>query len=122
MSSPLERLVLLVDDDDIVRVTIGDILEDLGFRVIQASNATDAIARLREARDLDLLVTDVLMPEMNGWTLAERVREYSPRLPIIYVTGYSSGVSRAVDRSLVIRKPFQVGAFAKAILEVIEAE
>jgi CheY-like chemotaxis protein len=66
---------LLVDDEDLVCMSTADMLMDLGYRVAEASSATEAPRRIREGRNPDLLVTDHLMPGMSGAELARDLKE-----------------------------------------------
>ena len=81
------RTALLVDDDPQVRWTLAMLLEDLGFAVKAVSRPSDALSAI-EGGTFDVLVTDVVMPEMEGWRLAEAVREKQPRIPVLYVSGF----------------------------------
>jgi signal transduction histidine kinase/ActR/RegA family two-component response regulator len=82
--------VLLVDDDDIVRATVGMMLEDLGYAVIEAPGGAEALAILDGGEPVDLLFTDVVMPgPVNGRQLAEKAREIVPNLRILFTSGYT---------------------------------
>jgi signal transduction histidine kinase len=97
---------IVVDDNDDVRVLTGEVLEDIGFRVRYASNASEAMA-LCEAGS-DLLVSDIVMPgAMNGVGLALLVRQRWPDMQTLLMTGYSEASAEATGAGLrVIRKPF----------------
>lgn len=81
--------VLLVEDDAAVRREVRKILESLGHTVHACSNAEEALALAWGGADLDLLVTDVVMPGMDGPTLARHVREARPGLPVLFISGYA---------------------------------
>ena len=66
-----------------------DALRELGYQVLEAENARGALALLAGHPDIDLLLTDVVMPETNGRQLAEQVLRERPNLPVIYMTGYT---------------------------------
>src|SRR5437868_2348547 len=80
--------VLVVDDDDDVRDCAVDIFEELGYRVIATSNGEEALDVLRARWSICLLFTDVVMPRMNGYVLADEARKLRPDLPVIFTSGY----------------------------------
>jgi signal transduction histidine kinase len=79
--------VLLVDDDDAVRRTAARILRDAGYATAEAARPSEAMGRASDG--IDLLVTDVVLPEMTGPELAGRIRESMPRLPVLFISGSS---------------------------------
>ncbi|HEX3860993.1 MAG TPA: CHASE3 domain-containing protein [Stellaceae bacterium] len=84
------EIVLLVDDDDIVRSTVALMLEDLGYTVIAAANGAEALIILEQRDDIDLLFTDVVMPgALSGRQLAERARLVMPDLKVLFTSGYT---------------------------------
>jgi signal transduction histidine kinase/CheY-like chemotaxis protein len=109
--------VLLVDDDEAVRSTTGMILETMGYEVIACDSGPDALARLDEQVPVDILLTDVAMPGMNGPDLARRVRALRPFLPIVFFSGYADPDSVAGDaiRQRIVRKPFRASELAAHI-------
>lgn len=80
--------ILLVDDDYLVRSNSALMLADLGHTVVEASSGKSALELWRNDRDIELIVTDYLMPGMNGLDLAKEIRRMAPELPIILATGY----------------------------------
>jgi CheY-like chemotaxis protein len=101
------RRVLVVDDEELVRFTHTELLQDLGCTVIEAVDGREALAMLRFGVSVDLLLTDVRMPVLDGWTLAERARELQPDLPVIYTTGDLASAARPVPDGIVLEKPFR---------------
>ena len=81
--------VLLVEDEEMVRDLGGIVLTSLGYRVILASNGRDALKKLAEHRDIELLITDVVMPDMGGKELARRVKLVAPELRVLFTSGYA---------------------------------
>ena len=82
--------ILIVEDDSDLRAYVSDILTGLRYRVIAAANADAALAILRDGKTkVDLLLTDVIMPGMNGRELATEALKSKPDLQVIYMTGYS---------------------------------
>jgi CheY-like chemotaxis protein len=95
------RRVLLVEDEALVRMTTADALGDLGFDVIEAGTATDALERLEPPPDL--LFTDLGLPDMDGIELIARIREQLPDIPVVV----ASGRTEAPDTDMVyLRKPY----------------
>jgi two-component system cell cycle sensor histidine kinase/response regulator CckA len=81
--------VLLVEDEEMVRDLGGIVLTSLGYRVILAANGREALKKLAEHRDIELLVTDVVMPDMGGKELARRVKLIAPELKVLFTSGYA---------------------------------
>ena len=106
MSATEGKLVLLVEDEALIREVIALELEDAGFEVVQAADGTQAVQALA-SRAPDLLFTDIRLPgPFSGWDIAEQARKISPALPIIYATGYADAHDRRLDRSVLLTKPF----------------
>ncbi|OYT74008.1 MAG: hypothetical protein CFK49_10310, partial [Armatimonadetes bacterium JP3_11] len=84
-----QRHVLIVDDDDLVRETLHFVLEDGGYRVYAASSGAEAL-RLLEREPIDIVLSDIFMPGMNGFDLLRQIREVAPNTPVILITGYGN--------------------------------
>lgn len=97
---------LLVDDEELVRMTTADMLMDLGYEVVEAASGEEALRLLDEGLKPALLVTDHIMPGVNGATLARRVRGAMPALPILIVSGYAEADGLAPDL-VGLTKPFR---------------
>ncbi|HEX2763633.1 MAG TPA: PAS domain-containing protein [Allosphingosinicella sp.] len=113
--------ILLVDDEDLVRLGTADLLRDLGYRVLLASSGPDALRMLRE-RDVDLIISDFLMPGMNGVELVYEARRVAPGLPALLVTGYSDiaeGPGLELPR---LTKPFRQTDLARRVAELLRSE
>ena len=115
--------VLLVEDDPAVRMLVVDVLRDLGYQVTQAADGREAIPLLDTMPRIDLLVTDVGLPGMNGRELAEIAREKRVGLKILFVTGYAEQAAirgeflgAGMD---MIAKPFAIDALSAKIRQVI---
>jgi CheY-like chemotaxis protein len=83
------RTVLIVDDEDGVRRFVERVLQGAGYTTVVASSGPDALRVAAGIDTLDMVVTDVMMPEMSGCELARRLRQSNPDLKVLYVTGYS---------------------------------
>jgi signal transduction histidine kinase len=98
--------ILLVDDDALVSASTEAVLKDLGHDVIAASSGALALEVVRASNAFDLVITDYLMPAMNGAELAEQVRHIRPNLPVLIVTGYADSFAHD-NRSLpFLAKPY----------------
>jgi signal transduction histidine kinase len=99
--------VLLVDDDAAVRTVAAAMLDDIGYTVREANGGVAALAELDRDGAIDVLMTDLVMPEMNGAQLATMVTERWPHLPVIFVSGYADPLDEAwALRHPLVRKPF----------------
>ena len=117
--------ILLVEDDPEVRELVAEILGDYGYRVITASRPADAM-RLGDGEErIDLLLTDVVMPEMSGRELAGQLTARHPELRVLYMSGYSDEVlaSRGViDPGIrLLMKPFTSAALTSQVRETLDA-
>lgn len=81
--------VLIVDDEEAILRFVRRVLQEAGLKTIVAHDGADAITTAAQAGDIDLLVTDLMMPHMNGDELARRLRISQPDLPVLYLTGFS---------------------------------
>ncbi len=107
MSTP-ESTILVVEDDDIVRMLIVDVLEELDFKVLEAADGESALNTLRDQSKLiDLMMTDHGLPDMIGSELAEKARQMRPSLPVLFASGYAENIDVPADMH-VIGKPFSI--------------
>jgi CheY-like chemotaxis protein len=119
-ATAVAKVILVVDDDDDVRETAVDLVESLGYRVASAANAQDAL-RLVLNDKIDAVLTDVMMPGMNGFQLAERIRAVKPGMPVICVTGYAGVVEDARHCDVLLEKPYRAATIAKTLKAVLGA-
>jgi CheY-like chemotaxis protein len=116
--------VLLVDDQESIRRTVGMLLSDMGYRVVEASNGESAIRAVGSSSTgrVDVLLTDVGMPHMNGVELATRLRSANPDIAVVFMSGYADrpidGVGGAPVAS--VSKPFTHTELSAAIRRVLE--
>lgn len=119
-----ERLVLLVVEDDfLVRLTLSDGLEDSGFTVLEAGDAQEALALLCSRPDIAAMLTDINLPGgADGFALARAARVVRPELPVVYASGRYMSVEpgRGVDGSRFLAKPFAPSAAVDALHDVLE--
>ena len=99
--------VLVAEDDAFIRDMAVAEFEDAGFEVVQATTGGDALRLLQTGIALDALLTDVRMPEANGWEVARAFRERFPDLPVVYVTGYAEQM-QPVTGGVILSKPYSM--------------
>jgi PAS domain S-box-containing protein len=116
--------VLLVDDEDVVRLPAGEILRGCGYDVIEARNGREALL-LSEAQQgrIDLLLTDVMMPKMDGLELAKRLREKRPGTKTLYMSGCTSkgAIDDPGDGVAFLQKPFTAETLSLRVREMLDS-
>jgi CheY-like chemotaxis protein len=105
MGSALPPRILVVEDEFMVRDMIVYELRLAGFEVLEAASAEDALAIVPKIDRIDLLFTDIRLPGMDGWKLAENIRGRHAQMPIIYASGYVDRVA-PLSRSKFLQKPY----------------
>ncbi len=117
--------VLVIEDEPVVRGLVVEVLGDLGYRAIEAVDGPGGIEIVQSAQRIDLLITDVGLPGLNGRQVADAARALRPDLRVLFMTGYAENaalVFGALDAGMtVITKPFTMDALATRIREIIEA-
>jgi signal transduction histidine kinase/ActR/RegA family two-component response regulator len=119
----LEESILVVEDEEIVRELVCEILRSHGYRVRATSRGSEAL-ELARAEHVDLLISDVVMPEMNGADVARGVHGVCPKAQVLFVSGYSE--NDMADQGLeilafqVLQKPFTPDVLAKKVREVLD--
>jgi len=115
-----EGTVLVVEDNCEVGDVIAALLKEIGYRVLRAENAEQALAELKAGNAVDLLVSDIVMPNgMNGIHLAQEVTERYPTIRVLLTTGYSDVAAAAEARFPILRKPFEASALERAIRDAL---
>jgi len=117
--------VLVVDDDPLVRATVVQILDVLGYEVLEAGDGDSALEQLARHRGrLHAVLTDVVMPGTGGLELALRIKATQPEVPVILMTGYSSSGPGArwevLELLRPLQKPFSVPQLARAVREAVD--
>lgn len=118
--------VLMVEDEDQVRAILQHILEEQGYHVLAAANGLEALSFSKDPdRDIQLVITDVVMPHMSGRELAERLLEVRPNLPVLFMSGYTDDAivhHGLLDEKLnFIQKPFDPAGVARKVREVLDS-
>ena len=117
--------VLVVEDEPVVRSLIVEVLTELGYRTIEASDGPEGLELLRSRERIDLLITDIGLPGLNGRQIADAGRELRPGLKILFMTGYAENATLAPGfldpGTAIITKPFAIEALAARVRSLIEA-
>ncbi|WP_235506576.1 ATP-binding protein [Altererythrobacter sp. Root672] len=112
--------VLAVDDDPLVLMNTGALLEDLGHEVFEAISAENALALLQEHPDIDVLITDQAMPHMTGAQLVQELTRLRPELPIILATGYGELPAGFKQSVIKLTKPFSQALLENALAQALD--
>lgn len=118
--------ILVADDEKTVRAYIASILRREGFRLFEAEDGLDALDQMEQkGAEIDLLLTDIRMPRMDGISLARAVVERYPKVPIIYISGYPFDLEEERTRHpnlacAFVPKPFARTALLEAIYKCLE--
>jgi two-component system NtrC family sensor kinase len=113
--------VLLVDDHPDVSAVAADYLEQYGCKVLLATSAEAAIDALNKRRDIDLVLSDIVMPGLSGLELGRLVREYYPEIGVILACGYSDKAEAATEEDFpIIRKPYSPDALKRAMAAMLD--
>lgn len=122
---PCTETVLIVEDESAVRELVSDILASAGYNVRTAGNGVEALALL--ARDVDpvhLVLSDVVMPEMSGPSLAVRLASVRPEIPVLFMSGYADEETfrhgLEAQPYPLLNKPFSVSELRRAVRAVLD--
>jgi PAS domain S-box-containing protein len=117
--------ILVAEDDPFVRSSVILRIESLGYSVVAAVNGKDALQKLRANPGIDMLFTDIVMPGMSGWELADQARQIRPGLPVVYSSGYALELlaqqGRAPAQSIILVKPYRKTELAERLREALTA-
>jgi signal transduction histidine kinase/CheY-like chemotaxis protein len=120
IAAPRRAKILLVDDEELVRLGTGEMLSDLGYEVIEATSGAEALRLLRSGIEPDLMITDYLMPGMSGVELIENAKPLAAAMQVMLITGYSTiaeGPGASVRR---LAKPFRQADLAQVVAGLID--
>lgn len=120
------KTILLVEDEDMLRGLIRELLEIKGYAVLEASQGVEALELFKKSMEpVDLVLTDVVMPHMSGSELVERLRKEQPALRVIFMSGYTGANNAAIHKSLempgvaFLQKPFRLNALISQVEELL---
>ena len=120
--SQTTQTILLAEDDDAMRVYLERALVNAGYAVDTVDRGTEAVPLL-ESRTYDLLLSDIVMPEMDGIELAQRCNEISPDTKVMFITGFAAvtlKASREQPHAKVLSKPFHLRDLVLEVERVLE--
>jgi len=124
IDNALTRLILLAEDDNDMRRFLVRALEQAGFQVASYDNGLSAYNRLRE-EPFELLLTDIVMPEMDGIELARRATELDPDIKVMFITGFAAVAlnpdSEAPKDAKILSKPFHLKDLVHEVEKLLEA-
>ncbi|AGN79517.1 MULTISPECIES: response regulator [Pseudomonas] len=111
--------LLVVEDDDIVRMLMVEVLDELGYTVIEAEDGEAALQVLANpSQPLELMMTDVGLPDMRGDVLAGKARELRPLLPVLFASGYADSINVPEGMHL-IGKPFSIDQLRDKVVAIL---
>lgn len=120
--APTQRILVVDDDLDVLSI-VAEILRSFGYEVIEANGPEEAIQAAENDQPIDLLLTDVRMPGMNGHYLARLLRQRRPDLKVLFMTGYGGDVlyrDGALEADLdVLEKPFSLDELSQRVEDVL---
>ena len=118
--------ILVVEDDPNVRAYVVEALSGVGYRVVEAGDAEAALTIFESNKDIQLMLTDVVMPGMNGRALADAVRQSHPDVKTLFMTGYSRNAivhqGRLDPGVSLIQKPFSQASLAARIRSLLDTQ
>jgi CheY-like chemotaxis protein len=121
------EVVLVVDDEVVLRMLMLDVLQEGGYRAIEAADGPSALKILQSDTRVDLLITDVGLPNgLNGRQVADAARKTRPNLKVLFITGYAENAvvgNGHLDPGMqVMTKPFEIAAFSQKVRDMIDAK
>lgn len=118
----MQKVILIVDDDELVRVTLKEFLTILGFSVIEASNGIEGVEKARD-NDFHILITDYKMPGMNGIEMIREIYKFKRDFKIVISTAFAGEITDEVVKELgisaVLLKPVDLGVLERLITQLL---
>jgi CheY-like chemotaxis protein len=112
--------IMVVDDEPMVRQLVTAVLSTSGYKVVDAGSSDQALRLLEANPDLDLLVTDVVMPDGNGCDLAEDMRKRKPDLRVLFISGYEPAENRPIPSAWFLQKPFRIPELLERVRKILD--
>jgi DNA-binding NtrC family response regulator len=124
-AAPGGATILLVEDDEIVRTLFHEELKDRGYKLLVASGGEEAIRLCQKnPGEIDLVLTDVVMPDLSGPELVQQLQPFFPNMRVLYMTGYTDAVianhGLSEDSIELMQKPFTIGALVSKVHQILE--
>ncbi|WP_228243661.1 cell cycle two-component system response regulator CpdR [Porphyrobacter sp. GA68] len=124
MSAPTPFRILLAEDDEAMRAYLERALQNAGYEVVTVDRGTAAVPLLEESR-FDLLLSDIVMPEMDGIELAQHCNKISPTTKVMFITGFAAvtlKASREQPHAKVLSKPFHLRDLVLEVQRTLEGD
>jgi PAS domain S-box-containing protein len=118
-AAPRDAVLLLVDDEELVRMSIAALLKELGYEVVEVGSASAALEKVRSGLRPDLVITDHMMPGMTGAQLAVALRERVTGIPVLMITGYANLQGDPSPKLDVLAKPFAFSDLAERVAALL---
>jgi len=116
----MKKTILLVDDELIIRLTSGEILEELGFDVVIASAGTEALEMFSGMyNDISLVMLDMTLPDISGIEVFNSMKQTSPNMKFLLTSGYSQDMTGISDKAAFIQKPYSITELSSMIDKLI---
>ena len=119
------KTVLVVDDEESIREIVSEFLKPHGFTVLLAAESSEAVQHLQSDEAIDVLITDVSLPDVDGVALSGVARDLRPDIGVVFISGKTEGfLSRSnviMPRSVILRKPFYLPELLKAVNEATQS-
>ena len=116
-------LIMVVDDEEVIRNMVKDFLSDKGYEIILASNGTEALDKFRQNEGkVDLVLLDMVLPEKSGMEILEDLRQINPRVKTILTSGYDRNITENnldEDITSFLQKPFRIATLINKITELM---
>lgn len=121
----MKQTILLVEDEEMVRGLMCEVLERDGYKVLSCSHPREGIEASRQhCGRIDLLLTDVVMPGMNGWEMAKRIQEILPKLRVVFMSGYTEHAltrdGEVDSRIEYLQKPFTLRTLREKLTRLLK--
>ncbi|QNT79587.1 response regulator [Entomobacter blattae] len=123
-----QKTILLVEDDSVLRNLLVDLLDDMKFSVLQAEDGQAAVSLIKamkgENRQVDLLLTDVGLPGLNGQEVARLAHTIWPAISVLFITGYAHGITNGLSltkKIQVLTKPFSLTSLMQKVEELVSS-
>ncbi len=118
----MRKRILLVDDDELVRVTLKEFLTILGIEVIEASNGAEGIKKAQQV-EFQILITDYKMPDMTGIEMIREILKFKYDFKIVIISGFVGEITdetlKEIDVSAILQKPVDLGVLEKIITQIL---
>ena len=115
--------LLIIDDNEEILVSLKNFFSKKNYNVISASNGLDALKLIEAATDdFDLVITDLVMPNISGVAVTAIIKKKNPKMPVIAITGYGEqpeALAKEVHADIVMEKPFKLNALESNILKLL---